>query len=182
MTAPSINTSVDESSIDSLNINRYWTRTNFGLSMSYDFIKKYFLRDVICKRSLKMYKTVKSYQNERKRFMPPILKDFIDKEVYTTVKKIEKPYYAVTLSFKNDELMVIGPLCKTKVQAKVEGSMTLFKIIYHFNCRLLPFVEGNANLINKFNSTLNSNNISKNNESSLDCPVTFSHNGWEEIR
>jgi len=175
--------------------NRYWAKTNFGLSISYEFIKRYFLRDIICKRSLKLYKSVEIYHKERNNCMLPILREFVDREVYKLAKSIENPHFAVTLTFNDNdnELVIVGPLCKSKVQAKIEASMTLFKILYHFNCKLLPFVEGNINILNKF-MTINSNNSkstsentsvnskNSNNETSVDFPSVFSRNGWEDVK
>ncbi|OUM64877.1 hypothetical protein PIROE2DRAFT_60405 [Piromyces sp. E2] len=189
--------SQDDHKVESSLKNRYWAKTNFGLSISYEFIKKYFLKDIVCKRSLKLYKNVEMYQKERNSCMFPILKEFLDREVYKPAKSLENPQYAVTLTFNNsidkdNDIVIVGPLCKSKKQAKIEASMSLFKILYHFNCKLLPFVEGNINILNKFMSNDNiskstsdnssTKNSKESNVSSIDFPFVFSRNGWEDIK
>ncbi|ORX52933.1 hypothetical protein BCR36DRAFT_285363 [Piromyces finnis] len=186
MTVETESSSQDEHKGDSSIKNRYWAKTNFGLSISYEFIKKYFLRDIVCKRSLKLYKNVEIYQNERNNCMFPILKEFLDREVYRPMNFIDNPQFAVTLSFNNNdsELVIIGPLCRSKAQAKIEASMALFKILYHFNCKLLPFVEGNNIILNKLmaNNNTSAQDSNKKNESSIEFPYVFSRNGWEDIK
>eukprot|EP00833_Pecoramyces_ruminatium_P015462 jgi/Orpsp1_1/1189494/evm.model.d7180000072432.1 len=178
-----LSTEYNKSNKDNMNFllsNNYWTRTNYGLSLNYAFINKYFLRNINFKSSIKKYKDIESYRFDRKKLMNNILRDFIDKEIYSpTIKNIEKPKYAIILLFEDENLTIVGPLSNTEEQAEIEGKLTLFKILYHFNCKLLPFVEGNNYLMKKFNKTKTNDN---NNEvESIEYPEVFSKSGWENI-
>jgi len=170
---------IDEKYLDHLE-DKYFIQSNYGKKLSYKFIKEKYINEMNLnenKMSCLRFSYEKDYQNYRKTKMSSKLITFIDNIIckpFITVNDmttdIKRYAYSLELNnsiFENNNI-IVGPLCETKEEARIEVFLLLFKILYHLGSIKLPVLEGSG--LN--NGTSNS---------SFYCPYVFSNDLWETL-
>ncbi|ORX65397.1 hypothetical protein BCR32DRAFT_250662 [Anaeromyces robustus] len=158
----------------------YFIYSNYGLKLSYNFLKEKFIKKIFFTSSSKSFDNVNSYKKYRDQKMSEQLIEFIDNFICNP-KSIDKitdisKLYAYSLKFDSSEKFkilesktIVGPLCNSKKDAECEAELLLFKLFYHFGYIKLPFLEGKGLSISE----------EEENFSTLNCPNAFSKDIWD---
>jgi len=161
--------------------NEYFIYSNYGLKLPYkDFIREKFIKEMkekeIIKRTIKQIENINHYIDVL-RLMTSDMENFIRKVIYDYKSIIDnvdekQKMYTCIIKFHDGDILgssrVVGPLCNSKFQAKIEVNLLYFKILYHFGRIKLPILE--VNLLENENSSKHA--------STFNCPNVFSSDGW----